>query len=146
MKTFAQRLLLLSIVVFFLGGCATGTKLGGLTVKLIEIRPLPGAQAELTLEYYNDNLLPVGVSRSQNRITLNGEKLQRLAITKPVGVPRLATARQVTTVTLENPAIIELLRSSDAVTYTLESAMEIDAGSQDLVSKSNASGTAQVIR
>lgn len=139
MKTFAPRLLLLSALLFLVAGCVSNAKLGGLSVKIIEAKALSDGRTELTLEYYNDNLLPVGISTSQHTLTLDGRKQDRISIKEPVGLPRLATGRQTTTVSL-TPAPV----AGTTLSYRLESALSIDAGDQELRSNTQSSGTVEV--
>ncbi len=142
MKSLVQRLLLASLLVLLLGGCASNAKLGGLTARLVNVVPTGATSAKVTLEYSNDNLLPVGVSRSQHDITLNGVALKRVSIDTPVGVPRLAKADQVITVELPSATLSAL--DDGSLSYQIQSLLFIDAGEDVVRSKSTASGIVPV--
>lgn len=148
MTTLAQRILLVFSLLFLLSGCASGTRLKGLTVKLIDVAVTESGPATLTFEYYNDNLLPVAVGSSRNDLSLIGVPVKRFVADKPVGVPRLATARQEVAVDISDTdlrgKLLSAARANSAVSYSLESVLFIDAGTEELRTPSQVSGSATV--
>jgi LEA14-like dessication related protein len=143
-------LLLLALPLLFTA-CATKPQVKGLTARLIAVAPVPGeADAYLlTMEYYNDNLSPIGLSRSQHRLQLAGISTGRLDSTAPLALPPLSTGRQDLVLRVDQPELrarLANLGPDDRITYRLNSTMVITVGSNDLRSVSDSDGMVGLTR
>lgn len=143
-------LLLLTLPLLF-AACATKPQIKGLTARVIALAPVPGETDTylLTMEYYNDNVSPIGLSRSQHRLHLAGVSLGRIDSDIPLALPPLSSARQEMVLRVDQPELrarLAGLSADDQITYRLTSTLIITVGSEDLRSASDSEGRVGLTR
>jgi LEA14-like dessication related protein len=127
MKHFPLRLLAIALGLVWLTSCRSHIKLGGVVVSIVELKPVATAaaltQATLTLQYTNENVVPIGTTSSTHKLSLNGVYVGKAVSNDPVGLPPRQRAKQDVTVRFEHPEQIQaLLKTTDPknTTYRLE--------------------------
>ena len=115
-----------------LGGCATLSDTGGLSLSVTNLQPTQASLletvAELTVRLTNETPQTVTLAGSAHRLYLNGTYVGRAVSNQRVTVPELATLTQTVTVHLENLTLIRKvteLSQTDApqITYRLDSVL-----------------------
>lgn len=124
---------LLAVFAWFfllLGGCASHGPVGGMTVTLVDIRPVNASllesQAIATVRLTNENIAPLGFSGTQIKLYLNGSYVGTGVSNQPFGIPPLNSTTQEVTMHLENLALIKQLAAignTQTVAYRLDSAL-----------------------
>jgi LEA14-like dessication related protein len=116
------------LLVVMLGGCATLSRPGSVSVTLVDVRPLQASLLEstvaVTLRYTNEAMEPVSLEGSSHRLYLNESYVGRAVSDERVSVPRLGTVTQTVTVHLENLTLMRKageLAKSPRIGYRLES-------------------------
>ena len=137
-------LLLLALPLLFTA-CATGPQIKGLTARVIAVSSVPGEPHAylFTVEYFNDNLSPIGLTSSRHRLQLAGISAGRLESDAPVGLPALSTARQDLVLRIDQAdlqARLAALGPDDLIPYRISSVMTIAVGSEDMRSTSETEG------
>lgn len=124
-----------------LTGCGSSGQLRGISVNLDRITPGPNGSATATLRFINENVVPVGISTSKHKVSINGQSLGTLNSQQPLGLPQLTTATQEVTFTL-TPAQADLLRkAAPGGAYRIESVLFVSNGEDRLDVKSQGQGT-----
>lgn len=119
---------LLCASLLFLPGCQNhASKLGEITVNVVNLRPAGGtifeSQAVLTLRFINENVMPFGIAGTTHKLFLNGQYVGKAVNDQAFGIPPLNTATREVTLLLENTALLRqvlALRGESAITYRLE--------------------------
>ena len=129
------RLFLVLLVGLLLGGCATDLKISGVSVTVVNLRPVNATvfetEAQLTVRYINESVVPIAVSGSTHRLYLNGDYIGRAVTKEPVGLPSLNTVTQTVNLFIENLSLVQRLHSiqqSSTVSYRLDSVLLVEAG------------------
>ena len=112
----------------FLGGCATASRLGGVSVSVTNIHPIQASlfetSAELTLRFTNEGMEPFNLNGSAHRLFLNGTYVGRAVSNETLTVPQLDTVTRTVTIHLENLTLLRKLRGlpqARGIAYKLES-------------------------
>ena len=121
--------LLLVICALVVAGCSSGPSFrGSVNVTLLDIRPtdtsLAANQAPLTLRFTNESIAPLGYSKSNHKLYLNGKYAGKIESTRPFGIPPQSSITLEVTFDVEDAGLIRQLASSGAaqmVSYRLES-------------------------
>jgi len=115
-----------------LGGCATFTDTGGLSVSVTHVQPTQASLletvAELTVRLTNETPRALTLAGSAHRLYLNGSYVGRAVSNERVTVPELGTLTQTVTVHLENLTLIrkmtELSQTEvSVISYRLDSTL-----------------------
>jgi LEA14-like dessication related protein len=113
-----------------LASCASGPRLAGITVQLVDLRPadmtLLETRAVMTLRYVNENVIALGLSGGSHRLFINGKYVGKGVSNAPVGLAAMSAVTQDVTINLENGALLSQLASAareGAVHYRLESVL-----------------------
>ena len=124
-------------------GCNSHTRLGNILVDITEYRSgQTDNQAQLTLRYTNENIFPIAIGGTTGKLYFNGEYIGKVEQNNAVGLQQLNTATRTGTLLIENPALLQKIRSSTAskVSYRLESNMRFDVGEEKMKIKTEYSG------
>ncbi|HEX2101677.1 MAG TPA: hypothetical protein VHF69_13475 [Candidatus Synoicihabitans sp.] len=147
MRLFLLRPLLVLVVLVSLIGCASNAKVRNIAVQLVAVKATStsngGAQLALSIRYFNENLVPIATSGGRHRLTLGDVTLPRIESEEPIGLPQLGSDTQDVTVTVDAGTVARLraLQSAGTVSYQLDSTLLIEAGDDDLESRTGASGS-----
>lgn len=146
-KRFLVGLLLISSLLLSLTGCSSaGDRLKGLGANLADIK-VSDTGASITIQYVNETLVPIALSGSDHKLSVNGTSLGEIRSTTPVGVQKLSAVTQSIAVT--DTRIVARLRELPTDTplrYRLESTLRILAGDEKLTAPSKTEGSVQVTR
>lgn len=138
---------LVSLIVF--SGCGSVGKLGGVTVSVLSIRPSPSAssadsKAMMTLQFTNENVVPIGISRVRHKLYLNGTLASDIRNEQAVGIPPLKTATQQLPLPLDKPDLLSTLRTlaqQPQASYRIESILYVEAGEDTMEIKTQHQGS-----
>jgi LEA14-like dessication related protein len=140
-------LLAASVLALLLAGCGTGGKLGGVNVTVVDVRSAEPAlletKAVVTLRYVNENVVPLGISGSRHKLSINGTAVGQAVSNAAVGLPPLSTATQEVTLLINNLAVVSMLQELSRrpqASYRIESTLFVDAGDDRLDIKTHAEG------
>lgn len=140
-------LLATALVALLLSACASGGKLGGVTVSVVDVRSAEPAlletKAVVTVRYTNENVVPLGISGSRHRLFINGTAVGLAVSNAAVGLPPLSSATQEVTVLINNLAAVSMLQELSRrpqASYRIESTLFVDAGDDRLDIKTQADG------
>lgn len=129
-RPLALAAIALGVLSLVFTGCASGPRLGGISVLLVDVRPadmsLLETRAVMTLRFVNENVIPLGVSGGSYRLFLNGKYVGKAVSDAPVGLAAMSAATQDVTVFLENGALLRQLAAvarEGTVQYRLESVL-----------------------
>jgi len=130
MKFASPLLAVVSLVSLLLAGCSSHGPVGGMSVTLVDIRPVNATRLEseavATVRLTNENIAPLGFSGTQIKLYLNGSYVGTGLSNKPFGIPPMNSTTQEVTVHLENLALIKQLAAisnSQTVAYRLDSSL-----------------------
>ncbi|MBX7123689.1 MAG: hypothetical protein K1X42_16290 [Opitutaceae bacterium] len=138
---------LVSLIVF--SGCGSVGKLGGVTVSVLSIRPSPSAssadsKAMMTLQFTNENVVPIGISRVRHKLYLNGTLVSDIRNEQAVGIPPLKTITQEIALPFEKPEVLSSLRAlaqQPHASYRIESVLYVEAGEDTMEIKTQHQGS-----
>ncbi len=137
MKSLWLKLVVALFTVAALAGCATDLKISGVSISVVDLRPVNATlfetEARLTLRFANESVVPIAVSGSSHKLYLNDTYVGRAVDQDAVGMPSMNTATHTVTLYIENLALLQRLQGLDrssTVSYRLESVLRIDAGEQ----------------
>jgi LEA14-like dessication related protein len=140
-------LLVLGLSVFF-GGCNSVDKSGGISVSVVDLKPLDASLLEtqvlMTLRYTSESLNPVGFSGSTHKLYFNGAYIGRAVSHAPLGLPPLSTTTRDVTLMIENSALVKqvlAMQGQAVANYRLESVLFLTSGDTDLKVKTDSEGT-----
>lgn len=147
MKTpWLKVLALFSFCVFFTA-CSSANRIGNVLVDLVGIAPT-AQETELTLSlrYSNENVFAIAVASTTGKLYLNDEYVGTYANPVPVGIPQLTSLSREGMLKVENPAVLQRIRSSSAsaVAYRLESVMRMEVSDDKSRLKSVTNGQLDV--
>lgn len=135
------------LLCYLTSGCTTGPALKGLSATLVDIKPQSITAAEsrftLTLNYLNENVVPVGLSGASHKLYLNGTYVGEAVSNQPIGLPALNSAKQDATLVVKNDALagkVKEIVASRRLDYRIESELKVLAGEEKLTVKSEKSG------
>jgi LEA14-like dessication related protein len=148
MRTRTLLTLLASLTLLLhLSGCAGTGKLGGVNVSVVDVRSAEPAlletKAVVTLRYLNENVVPIGISGSRHRLSINGTSVGQAVSNAPVGLPPLSTATQEVTLLIDNLAVVSMLQELSRrpqASYRIESTLFVEAGDDRLDIKTQSEG------
>lgn len=111
-----------------LAGCqSAGSKLGEISVSLVDIKPAGAtvfeSRAVLTLRFMNENVVPFGISGTSHKVYLNGTYVGKAVNNEPIGLQPLTTATRDVTLLLENTALLKQIMGlgrTTTINYRLE--------------------------
>lgn len=132
-----------------LSGCGSVGKLGGVTVSVLSIRPSASSSeanpnATMTLEFTNENVVPIGISRVRHKLYLNGTLASDIRNEQAVGIPPLKTATQQLPLPLDKPDLLSTLRTlaqQPQASYRIESVLYVEAGEDTMEIKTEHQGS-----
>jgi LEA14-like dessication related protein len=117
--------------LLLLAGCSSGFKLGGLTVGIVDVKPAPAAgSALITLHFVNENVVPIGITRSSYKLYLNGNYAGKCVTEDAVGLKQTGEGRQTFTFKLDNPEKLRQLAAQGRASYRLESQLVVISGEE----------------
>ncbi len=141
-------LLLVACGLVFTGCQSAGSKLGEISVSLVDIKPVGGtlfeARAVLTLRFVNENVVPFGISGSSHKVYLNGSYVGKAVSNEPLGLQPLTSATRDVTVLLENTALLKeilALGRSSTVSYRLDNIIFTTDGEDKVQIRSETKGS-----
>ena len=144
MKSLWFRVIPVLACLFIASSCHSAGKLGGVLVGLTEYRPTTlDTQATLSLRFNNENVFPLGISKTTGKLYLNDTYIGHFEIKNAIGVPRLSAVNQTAVLFIENTAYIRQLRSSASATsiaYRLEILLTLDISEERTEIKTKSSG------
>lgn len=130
MKFASPLLVVFALVSLLLAGCSSHGPIGGMTVTLVDIRPINASllesEAVATVRLTNENIAPLGFSGTQLKLYLNGSYVGTGVSNKPFGVPPLNSVTQEVTVHFENLSLVKQLvaiSNTQTVAYRLDTAL-----------------------
>lgn len=130
MKFAPPLLVVFALVSLLLAGCSSHGPIGGMTVTLVDIRPINASllesEAVATVRLTNENIAPLGFSGTQLKLYLNGSYVGTGVSNKPFGVPPLNSVTQEVTVHFENLSLVKQLvaiSNTQTVAYRLDTAL-----------------------
>lgn len=136
--------LALIVAAAFFAGCASGGKLGGVSISVVSIRSSQqDNQAVVTLRYLNENVVPIGIANSRHKLFINGTLAGQSVHNQALGLPQLAAGTQDVTLTFSNPTVISTLRGlakQPQASYRLESVLFVVAGEEKIDIKTTGQG------
>ena len=145
MKFFPTLLLALLGLCLLFTSCNSQSRLSGITLTVVSLRPVEGARPEaraiMTIRFDNESLAAVAISDSSHKLYFNGTRVGKAVSTAPIGLAPVSTITQEVTVTFENAALLAQLlaqRDQPAVAYRLESLLRATNGPVDLRALQNA--------
>jgi LEA14-like dessication related protein len=148
MKSPRFLLVLLGLGALVFGGCQSRSELGEITVSVVDLRPTGGtlfeSQANLTLRFVNENIVPLGYTGATHKLYLNGSYIGKAVDNQPMGLAPTSTTTRDVTLLVENLALIRQLmaiRNEGMVTYRLESLIFSKQGDEKLQNKTETTGT-----
>lgn len=137
---------LVSLIAF--SGCGSVGKLGGVTVSVLSIRPSSassvGSKAMMTLQFTNENVVPIGISRVRHKLYLNGTLVGDIRNEQAVGIPPLKTTIQEIALPFEKPEALSNLRAlaqQPQASYRIESVLYVEAGEDTMEIKTQHQGS-----
>ena len=137
---------LVSLIAF--SGCGSVGKLGGVTVSVLSIRPSSASSADskamMTLQFTNENVVPIGISRVRHKLYLNGTLVGDIRNEQAVGIPPLKTTTQEIALPFEKPEVLSSLRAlaqQPQASYRIESVLYVEAGEDTMEIKTQHQGS-----
>lgn len=111
-----------------LAGCAGGPKPGGIveTVTNLRVDSAEGKTGMMTIEYTNENTIPLGFSGSTNKLYLNDRYVGRGESKTPFGLAPLKQGTQDVRIVFENSDVVRQLFSAGphaVPTFRIESVL-----------------------
>lgn len=116
-----------------IAGCST-LKVGNILIDLSGYVPAAnGSEAQISLQYTNENTFPIALGETVCKLYLNNEYVGKATQSDPVGIPQLNGASRTATLQIENPAVIQKILSSSAtmVSYRIESTIRLQVSEEN---------------
>jgi LEA14-like dessication related protein len=142
---------LITITLFFgifLAGCQTTSKVGEITVTIVDIKPagssLFESRAIATLRFINENLVPAAFSESTHKLYLNGTYVGKAVSNQAIGLAPTSTTTQEVAVFFENLQLIKQLSNlgqNSVVSYRLNSVLFYQQGDEKEQLKAESNGS-----
>jgi LEA14-like dessication related protein len=131
-----------------LTGCLSTSKLGEISVSLVDIKPVGGtvfeSRAVLTLRFVNENVIPFSISGSSHKVYLNGSYVGKAVSNEPLGLQPQSTATRDVTVFLENTVLLKealSLGRSSTISYRLDNIVFTTDGEDKVQLRSETKGS-----
>jgi len=135
-------------VLLFTGCQNIQSKLGEITVTVVDLKPAGGtlleSQAVLTLRFVNENIMPFGFTGTTHKLYLNGTYVGKAVNNQSFGLPPLSTTTRDVTLMLENLALVQqvlAMRGKTTISYRLDSVIITREGDNDLKMPVKTQGT-----
>ncbi len=144
MKSYWRLSVLLLAMAGVFTGCSTSgvSALESISATLVDVRTNAsdpaGAQGIMTVRYYNQSILPIGLSSAEHRLYLNGQLVGKAMSERPIALPSSNAVNQ------EIPFTVEATLPSGQAQYRLETVLTVMAGTQRLRSRSQSEGVVQM--
>ncbi|HQF38284.1 MAG TPA: hypothetical protein PK322_04115 [Opitutaceae bacterium] len=136
-------LVLLATFAFWSGGCSTTVQKAGVAVSLLDVTVGADNRAVLLLRMQNENIVPLALASTKQKVFLNGVAYGEAIGEKPVALTEHGDVRHEAVLTLADAAAAERLRAAlaaGAVDYRLECRLLCDLGEEDLILITTVSG------
>lgn len=134
---------LAAMVAFWSGGCSTTVQKAGVAVSLVDVTVAADNRAVLTLRLQNENIVPIAIASTKQKVFINGVGYGEAIGEKPVALTEHGDVRHEAVLALADAAAADRLRGALAagpVEYRLECRMLCDLGDEDLILTTTASG------
>jgi LEA14-like dessication related protein len=144
MKTPWLRFLAPAFVCFFLSGCLSSNKLGGVVVNITEIQPISASEFSAALQITNENVMAIGVTNYKYELFLNNKFVAESQSNEAFALPQLSRIKQTAVFKIVNPSFLHGLvkdASTKSASYRLDGKMRVLSGEEKLEIISRDSGT-----
>lgn len=136
-------LALMAAFAVWLGGCSTTYQKAGVAIGLVDVTVGADNTAVLLLRLQNENIVPIAISRTKHKVSINGVSYGEAIGEKPVALTEHGDVRHEATLRLPDAAAAERLKAALAagsVDYRLESRLICEVGEETLILTTSAGG------
>lgn len=136
-------LVVVALCAFGMNGCSTPVQKAGVAVTLVDLTVGADNRAVLVLRLQNENIVPVAITNTKEKVTINGVGYGSAIGDKPVALMEHGDVRHEAVLTLTDAAAADRLRAAlatGAVDYQLECRFFCETGDDDLVLTARANG------
>lgn len=136
-------LVLLATAAFWSGGCSTTVEKAGVAVSLIDVTVGADNRAVLLLRLQNENIMPLALASTKQKVFINGVAYGEAIGEKPVALTEHGDVRHEAVLKLADAAAADQLRAAlaaGAVDYRLECRLLCELGEEDVILTTTASG------
>lgn len=134
--------LVLGFALFTLAGCLSSSEVNSVYIHIKQVsRGVASDEIKLSVEYINENVIPIAVERTEHKVWINGKLLGTSRSNKPVGLAPTSRLADSVILVVEDKAFLQSLISSAGASYKIETRLFILSGEDKVKGKADGSGT-----
>lgn len=137
--------LVLSVALLSLAGCLSSTEVNSVYIHIKQVaRGVASDEIKLSVEYINENVIPIAVERTEHKVWINGKLLGTARSNKPVGLAPTSRLADSVILVINDKALLQSLISSAGAagaTYKIETRLFILSGEDKVKGSADGSGT-----
>jgi len=132
----------MGFALFTLAGCLSSPEVNSVYIHIKQVaRGVASDEIKLSVEYINENVIPIAVERTEHKVWINGKLLGTARSNKPVGLAPTSRLADSVILVIEDKAFLQSLINTAGASYKIETRLFILSGEDKVKGKADGSGT-----